>query len=124
MQKNKNNFIQKEETQIENPALLGTSLIFTGELSGNENLVIEGQFQGSIHLYNSDLIIASSGKVKGEIRARNVTIKGKVEGPVFSSGKILIDEEGILVGNITASRVSIQEGAQFKGSVKMHSPAT
>lgn len=124
MQKNKNNFIQKEEPKIENRALLGTTLIFKGELSGNENLVIEGQFQGNIHLHNSDIIIAPSGNIKGEIRARNVTIKGKVEGPVFSSGKILIDEKGQLVGNITASRVSIQEGAQFKGSVKMLFPAT
>ena len=113
----------KKRTMRENPSLktahLGPSLFLKGELSGNEDLIIDGQFQGKIDLKNHSLIIGPEGKVEADIRARNITINGYVKGNIFASGKVFISEEAQMDGNISASIISVMDGAQFKGSVKM-----
>jgi cytoskeletal protein CcmA (bactofilin family) len=113
----------KKRTMSEDPSLkmafFGPSLFLNGELSGKEDLIIEGQFQGKINLKNHSLIIGPEGKVEADIRAKNITIKGYVKGNIFASGKVFISEEAQLDGNITASIISVMDGAQFKGSVKM-----
>jgi cytoskeletal protein CcmA (bactofilin family) len=113
----------KKSTMSEDPplkmAFLGPSLSLKGELSGKEDLIIEGQFQGKINLKNHSLIIGPEGKVEADIRAKNITIKGYVKGDIFASGKVFISEEAQMDGNITASIISVMDGAQFKGSVKM-----
>ncbi len=100
-------------------ACIGASLFLKGELSGDENLIIEGQFQGTIDLRNSNLFIGPEGKVEADIHARNITINGNVKGNIFASGKVFIAEEAQMDGNISTSIISIMDGAQFKGSVKM-----
>lgn len=100
-------------------ARFGSSLIFKGDLSGDEDLVIEGQFEGKIDLENQNLVIEPGSKVKAEIRVKNITINGEVAGNVHASGKVFISQEGQMKGDINAPRVSIMDGAQFKGSVKM-----
>ena len=100
-------------------ARLGPSLLFKGEISGEENLVIEGQVQGKIDLRNHNLIIEKEAKVEAEIRARNITIKGEVSGNIYASEMVLISTEGQMKGDICASRISIMDGAHFKGSIKM-----
>jgi len=113
----------KKRTVSEDPPLksarLGPSLSLKCELSGNEDLIIEGQFQGTIDLKNHSLIIGPEGKVEADIQARNITINGYVKGNIFASGKVFISEEAQMDGNISASVISVMDGAQFKGSVKM-----
>jgi len=98
---------------------VGDSLIIDGEIRGSEDLIINGRFTGKIFLENNSLYIAHGSTVKADIRVKNTTIKGKVEGSIHASGKVFITKEGKMTGNITAYRISIMEGAKFKGSVKM-----
>jgi cytoskeletal protein CcmA (bactofilin family) len=100
-------------------ALIGTTIDIKAELTGEEDLVIEGKFRGRIDLKNNDLTVESKADVDAEIQARNITIRGRVKGNIHASGKVFIEKEGQMVGDIAAARISIVEGAQFKGSMKM-----
>lgn len=114
----------KTSSELINPSasqnsLLGSSLNFEGELKGNEDLIIKGSFQGKIFLENNSLFISSESRVKADIRAKNITIKGEVQGNIRASGKVFITKEGKMTGDISAYRISIMDGAKFKGSIKM-----
>jgi len=98
---------------------VGPSLIIDGEIRGSEDLIINGRFTGKIFLENNSLYIAEGSTVKADIKVKNVTIKGKAEGSIHASGKVFITKEGKMTGNITAYRISIMEGAKFKGSIRM-----
>ncbi len=120
--------MQKKESQplfeFANPAdsknsRIGPSLSFDGEVNGREDLVINGRFKGNINLENNSLFIASESSVQADIRVKNITIKGNVEGSIHATGKVFITKEGKMTGNISAYRISIMNGAKFKGSIKM-----
>lgn len=98
---------------------LGPSLIFNGEVKGNEDLTLKGNLQGKIILENNSLYIEPGSHIQAEIKAKNVTLKGNLEGNIRASGKVLITKEGKMNGNVAAYRISIMDGAQFKGSIKM-----
>ncbi len=98
---------------------IGPAAAISGELKSDEDFIIEGQFQGKIDLGNQNLVIDKSGIVRADIRAKHVTISGLVEGNVTASGRVLIAKEAQMKGDIYASKISILEGAQFKGSIKM-----
>jgi len=115
--KNKKN--SPEEAIPRSIARLGPSLFLKGELSGEEDVVIEGQYKGKIDLENHNILVGSGAKVKGDIRVKNITINGAVEGNIDASGKIFIAEEGQMKGDLKAPRISIMEGARFKGSVRI-----
>lgn len=117
MNKDKQNIV--EQSINANISRLGPTLNIKGELSSNEDLIIEGQFQGKLDLKNHNLLVEQAGKVDADIHARNITIKGKVKGNIFASGKVYIQKEGQMIGDVSTSRISILDGAQFKGSVKM-----
>ena len=115
--KDKQNIV--EQSINANISRLGPTLNIKGELSSNEDLIIEGQFQGKLDLKNHNLLVEQAGKVDADIHASNIIIKGKVKGNIFASGKVYIQKEGQMIGDVSASRISILDGAQFKGSVKM-----
>jgi cytoskeletal protein CcmA (bactofilin family) len=100
---------------------LGSTLILKGELSGEEDVVIEGNFQGKINLGSHNLIIEKAAKLSAEIFAANITLNGHVIGTIYASEKVFISPVGQMEGDIHASRLSIMDGAQFKGSIKMES---
>ena len=100
-------------------AKIGKTLDIEGEISGQENLSIEGQFSGIINLELSDVLIEANSIVKAEIHARNVQIKGQVEGNVFAAEKVHIEKNGQMNGDIIATRISIDDGAVYKGLVKI-----
>jgi len=104
---------------LQNIALFGDSLFFKGELSGKENIIIRGQFSGKIDMKNHDIIIDKGGNVEAEIQAKNIIIRGIVRGNICASGKVFIEKDAKMIGDISASRISMMDGAQFKGSVKM-----
>jgi cytoskeletal protein CcmA (bactofilin family) len=105
-------------------SLIGRSLILEGDISGSEDLTVEGRVQGTINLENNTLVVAPTGRIKADIRVKNINIQGQVNGQIHSTGKVFISEQGKMNGDITARRISIQDGAQFKGSVKMMSAIT
>ena len=102
-----------------NAALLGDTIDINAELTGNEDLIIKGKYKGKIDIKNNDLTIDSNADIDAEIKARNIIIRGRVKGNIHASGKVFIEKEGHMVGDIAAARISIVEGAQFKGSMKM-----
>jgi len=108
-----------EEVIPQSVARFGPSLFLKGELSGSEDVVIEGHFEGKIDLKNSNILVGETGKIKADIWANNITIKGSVEGNIQASNKVFISDNGQLKGDINAPTISIMDGARFRGSVKM-----
>ena len=104
---------------LEKTARIGPTFHIQGQLAGKEDLVVQGQFQGKINLPENDLLVAEAGKVEAEIHVRNMILRGEVIGNIFASGRIIIEKTGRMKGDLSASLISIQDGAQFKGSVKI-----
>jgi cytoskeletal protein CcmA (bactofilin family) len=95
-----------------------TSLI-QGEISSREDLVVRGRVLGKISLPENDLLVEPSGRVEAEARARNVRIKGEFVGNIAASGKVVIETTGRMKGDLSAAVISIEDGARFKGTVKV-----
>jgi len=98
-------------------ALIGKSVVIKGELSGSEDLYIDGQVEGNIELHGNNLTIGPNGQVRANINAKGVVVQGKLEGNVRASERAELRKSAIAVGDITAQRVAIEEGAYFKGKV-------
>lgn len=98
---------------------LGESLVVHGELSGNEDLTIEGQFDGTIDLQGHCLTIGAHGQVKADIRAGRVVIQGAVNGNITARDRIEIRKTGQVVGDLVSPGISIEDGAYFKGSIEI-----
>jgi cytoskeletal protein CcmA (bactofilin family) len=99
--------------------LLGGSVVLKGELSANEDLLIEGQFEGSINLKDHCLTVGPHGQVKADINARQVIVNGSVNGKICARDKIEIRRTGNVVGDLTSAGVAIEDGAYFKGSIEI-----
>ncbi len=97
--------------------MLGRTVVVQGQLSAGEDLLIEGQFEGTIHLDDHCLTVGTEGHVKAEIHARQVIILGSVTGNVAAREKIEIGRTGRVVGDLVAATVAIEEGAYIKGSI-------
>jgi cytoskeletal protein CcmA (bactofilin family) len=104
-------------TQGHMQAIIGRSIVLKGELSANEDLVIEGQFEGTVNLQDHCLTVGVNGKVKAEIQARQVVILGSVNGNVNAREKVEVRRSGNVTGDLTSASISIEEGAYFKGSI-------
>lgn len=96
---------------------LGRTVVAQGQITSGEDLLIEGQFEGTISLNDHCLTVGAEGHVKAEIRARQVIIQGSVTGNVAAREKIEIRRTGHVVGDLVAATVAIEEGAYFKGSI-------
>ena len=101
---------------------IGKSVVIKGELSGSEDLTIEGQVDGKIELRQNVLTIGPNGKIKAQVFAKSVVILGEVTGNVTASEKVDIRDNGSVDGDIAAPRVAIAEGAHFRGSIDMQRP--
>src|SRR6476646_3691885 len=98
-------------------AHIGKSVIIKGELSGSEDLYIDGQVEGTIELRNNSLTIGPNGQVKADVNAKGVTIQGKLEGNINASDRLELRKSAITVGDISTQRITIEDGAYFKGKV-------
>jgi cytoskeletal protein CcmA (bactofilin family) len=98
---------------------IGKSVVIKGELSGSEDLTIEGQVDGKIELRQNVLTIGANGKIKAQVFAKAVIILGEVVGNVTATEKVDIRDNGSVDGDITSPRVAIAEGAHFRGSIDM-----
>ena len=103
-------------------ATIGKSLIIKGELSGSESLYIDGKVEGSITLDGNRVTIGRNGQVHANIQAREVVVLGKVKGNVTATDRVDIRAEGSLSGDVTAARISIEDGAFFKGGIDIRKP--
>jgi cytoskeletal protein CcmA (bactofilin family) len=100
---------------------IGTSVVIKGELNGGEDLMIEGLVEGTIQLKDHVLTIGPNGRIKAQVFAKSVIVLGEVTGNITASDKV--DIHGSVEGDITSPRVTIAEGAHFRGSVDMQRKA-
>jgi cytoskeletal protein CcmA (bactofilin family) len=98
-------------------AQIGKSVVIKGELSGSEDLYLDGEVEGSIELKQNAVTIGPNGRAKAKITAKSVVIDGKVNGNVFGSERVELRGTAVVDGNIVTKRIVIAEGAFFKGSV-------
>jgi cytoskeletal protein CcmA (bactofilin family) len=98
---------------------IGKSVVIKGELSGSEDLTIEGNVEGKIELRDNTLTIGPNGKIRAEVFAKQVIVLGEVTGNVTASEKVDIRDNGSVDGDVTAPRVAIAEGAHFRGAIDM-----
>jgi cytoskeletal protein CcmA (bactofilin family) len=103
-------------------ATIGKSLIVKGELSGSESLYIDGKVEGAINLPGNRVTVGRNGQVAANIVAREVVVLGKVRGNCQASDRVDIRSEGSLTGDVIAARISIEDGAFFKGGIDIRKP--
>jgi cytoskeletal protein CcmA (bactofilin family) len=104
------------------PVNIGKSVVIKGELTGSEDLTIEGHVEGKIELRQNVLTIGPNGKIKAQVFAKSVVILGEVTGNVTATEKVDLRDNGSVDGDIAAPRVAIAEGAHFRGSIDMQRP--
>ncbi len=98
---------------------IGKSVVIKGELSGSEDLLIEGQVDGKIELRQNLLTIGPNAKIKAQVFAKTVVVEGQVHGNISAGERIDIRDKGVVEGNLAAPRVAIADGAHFRGSIDM-----
>jgi cytoskeletal protein CcmA (bactofilin family) len=98
-------------------AHIGKSVLVKGELSGSEDLYLDGEVEGSIELRGHSLTVGPNGRVRANIHARDVTVHGKVDGNIRGSERVELKRSAQVVGDITTQRVVIEDGAFFKGGI-------
>jgi cytoskeletal protein CcmA (bactofilin family) len=106
-------------TQIRKEARLGPSLQMKGEITGSEDLVIDGSFEGIVQLNERSLIVGTTGNVTADIIAGEVVVYGSVKGNVRAKNRIEIKKDGSVTGNLTTPQILIEDGAFFKGSIEI-----
>ncbi len=99
-------------------SVLGPTLKFKGELTANEDLLIQGQVEGSIN-HTSNLTIGKEGRIKANVKAEYICIEGKVNGDLSGSKAIVVKEGADVKGNIFSPTVTLHEGSAFNGSIDM-----
>ncbi|MGH9597601.1 MAG: bactofilin family protein [Edaphobacter sp.] len=103
-------------------ATIGKSLIVKGELTGSESLYIDGKVEGAINLPGNRVTVGRNGQVAANIVAREIVVLGKVRGNCQASDRVDIRSEGSLTGDVIAARISIEDGAFFKGGIDIRKP--
>ena len=98
-------------------AYIGKDLVFHGEITGSESLVIDGKIEGTVNLPGDRVTVSRNGQVNAGISAREVVVMGKVRGDVSATDRVDIRSEGSLTGDVTAAQISIEDGAFFKGCI-------
>jgi cytoskeletal protein CcmA (bactofilin family) len=103
-------------------ATIGKGLFIKGEITGSESLYIDGKIEGTINLPGNRLTVGRNGQVNAAINAREIVVLGKVKGNVAATDRVDIRAEGALTGDVSAARISIEDGAFFKGGIDIKKP--
>lgn len=104
-------------TTTADQATIGKSLVIKGEVTGSESLYIDGRVEGSISLSGNRVTVGRNGVVAANISAREIVVLGKVRGNITASDRVDIRSDGSLTGDVVAARISIEDGAYFKGGI-------
>lgn len=100
-------------------AVIGPSISIQGEVTGDEDLLIQGRVNGSVDLKQHELRVGADGEVKADITARVITVEGKVEGDLTADEQVVLRSSAVVDGDIKARRVVLEDGARFRGGVDM-----
>jgi cytoskeletal protein CcmA (bactofilin family) len=104
-------------------ALIGSSIEIKGNLVGDEDLLVEGRIEGRIEHRQHSITVGKSGRIKGDIYGRTIAVLGEVDGNLYGEEQIVLRQSSSVRGNLLAPRVTLEDGANFKGSIDMSSPA-
>ncbi|MBZ5572007.1 MAG: polymer-forming cytoskeletal protein [Acidobacteriia bacterium] len=104
-------------------AHIGKSVIIKGELSGSEDLYVDGVVEGTIELHGNNLVIGPNGQVRANVNSKGVVVQGKLEGNIRASERAELRKSAVAVGDILTQRIAIEEGAYFKGKVDIQREA-
>lgn len=99
--------------------VIGPSMHMDGHLRGEEDVFVEGEVTGTVHLPNNTLTIGAQGRIKADVYAHTVYVEGSMDGDLFGSEQVIIRKSARIRGNIASPRVTLEDGATFKGSIEM-----
>jgi cytoskeletal protein CcmA (bactofilin family) len=111
--------VSQSAVTVRNVAMIGPSIKIKGEVTGDEDLVVQGRVEGTIDLGDREVSVGESGKVFAEVNAKVIKIDGEVTGNITATEIVMISKLGNVRGNIIAPRVTLEDGARFKGSIDM-----
>lgn len=109
----------QSDVRVRKTSVIGPTLKFCGELSANEDLIIEGEIEGTIAHHEKNLTVGKEGRVKADINARSVEVFGLVEGDIHGEDVVKLAKSADVKGNIVCARIIMEDGAQFSGSIDM-----
>ena len=111
------------EVRTRSVSVIGPTLKFKGELTANEDLIIEGQIEGKIAHQEKNLTVGKSGRVKADIHAKEIEIQGRVDGDIRGDDIVKLAKSAVVHGNIHCGRIVMEDGAHFSGSITMEARA-
>ena len=100
-------------------AVIGPSITIDGDVRGEEDLLIEGEVSGTVQLKSNSLTIGPQGKVRADVYAHSIYVDGYLEGDLYGSERVHIRKSAQVKGNVTSPRISLEDGAKFKGAIEM-----
>jgi len=101
----------------ERPTHISKTLFLKGSITGSEDLYVDGKLEGAVELPNNSITVGANGQVQANVSAREVIILGKLNGNVTAADRVEIRAQGALTGDVSAARISIEDGAFFKGGI-------
>ena len=107
----------------ERPTHISKTLYLKGTITGSEDLFVDGKLEGSVELPNNSITVGVNGQVQANVTAREVVILGKLNGNVTAADRVEIRAQGALTGDVSAARISIEDGAFFKGGIDIRKSA-
>jgi cytoskeletal protein CcmA (bactofilin family) len=108
-----------QSLQAKESAVIGSTISIKGDLAGEEDLLIEGRVEGKIELRHNSITIGKNGHIRADIFGKIITVEGTVEGNLYGEEHLVVRHCGTVRGNITAPRVALEDGCNFKGSIDM-----
>ena len=103
-------------------SVVGPSLLVQGDMTGDEDLVIQGRVEGSISLKKNLVTVGKDGRVNATVNAQTIRVEGAVEGELRGREQVIVTRTGSVSGNIVAPRVTLEDGCRFKGAIDMEGP--
>ena len=113
---------QTPSGQSKSVSVIGSTLVFKGELSADEDLIIEGQIEGTIAHHKKHLTVGEKGRVKADIHASSVIVLGQLIGDIHSEGMVSLAKSADVAGDIFCASIIMENGARFKGTIDMGEP--
>ncbi|UCF39131.1 MAG: polymer-forming cytoskeletal protein [Acidobacteriota bacterium] len=110
---------QSHPQPVREQAIIGSSLLVKGDVTGEEDLTIQGQVEGKVILKKNGVTIGKNGRVKADVYGKTISVEGSVQGNLHAEERIIVRQTGNVRGNLHAPRVTLEDGAQFKGSIDM-----
>ena len=111
---------QSAESFRPDVAHIGKSIAIKGELSGSEDVYLDGELEGRVELLDGSLTVGPDGRIRANLQAPQIVVRGRVDGNLYSRERVDLKRSAILVGDIYTSRIAIEDGAYMKGNVRSH----